>query len=77
LPIAISIPSIGVQSPIVALGLNADGTVEAPSSLRVAGWYKYGVEPGQNGPSVHLGRVDSVSGPAPSIDWAHQDRANT
>jgi sortase (surface protein transpeptidase) len=63
LPIAISIPSIGVQSPIVGLGLNADGTVEVPTSFHEAGWYKYGVEPGQNGPSVYLGHADSVSGP--------------
>jgi sortase (surface protein transpeptidase) len=63
LPVAISIPSIGVQSPIVDLGLNADGTVEVPSSFHEAGWYKYGVEPGQNGPSVYLGHVDSQSGP--------------
>jgi sortase (surface protein transpeptidase) len=63
LPIAISIPSIGVQSPVVDLGLNADGTVEVPSSFHEAGWYKYGVEPGQIGPSVYLGHVDSTSGP--------------
>lgn len=63
LPIAISIPTIGVQSPIVDLGLNTDGTVEVPNSFQLAGWYKYGVEPGQDGPSVYLGHVDSVSGP--------------
>ena len=52
-----------MQSPIVGLGLNTDGTVEVPGSFHVAGWYKYGVEPGQVGPSVYLGHVDSVSGP--------------
>lgn len=63
LPVAISIPSIGALSPIVDLGLNADGTVEVPKSFHEAGWYKYGVEPGENGPSVYLGHVDSTSGP--------------
>ena len=63
LPVEISIPSIGVQSPIVDLGLNGDGTVEVPSSFHVAGWYKYGAAPGRVGPSVYLGHVDSVSGP--------------
>jgi len=63
LPVAISIPSIGVHSSIVELGLNADRTVEVPRSFHEAGWYKYGVEPGQTGPSVYLGHVDSVSGP--------------
>ena len=63
LPIAITIPTIGVQSRIVDLGLNTDGSVEVPNSFHVAGWYKYGVEPGEVGPSVYLGHVDSVSGP--------------
>jgi sortase (surface protein transpeptidase) len=52
-----------VQSAIVDLGRNADGTVEVPSSFHVAGWYEYGVTPGQDGPAVFLGHVDSVSGP--------------
>lgn len=62
-PVEITIPSIGVQSTIVNLGRNADGTVEVPSSFHVAGWYQYSVTPGQDGPSVYLGHVDSVSGP--------------
>ncbi len=62
-PVDLSIPSIGVRSSIVELGQNADGTIEVPSSFHVAGWYKYGVTPGQNGPSVFLGHVDSMSGP--------------
>ena len=62
-PVEISIPSIGVQSAIVDLGQNADGTVQVPTSFHIAGWYKYGVTPGQNGPSVFLGHVDSQSGP--------------
>jgi sortase (surface protein transpeptidase) len=62
-PVEISIPAIGVQSSIVDLGQNADGTVEVPSSFHVVGWYKYTVTPGQVGPSVFLGHVDSQSGP--------------
>ena len=62
-PVAISIPSIGVSSPLVDLGLNPDRSVEVPTSFHVAGWYEYGVEPGENGPSVYLGHVDSASGP--------------
>ncbi len=52
-----------MRSSIVELGQNADGTVEVPTSFHVAGWYKYGVAPGQDGPSVFLGHVDSMSGP--------------
>jgi Sortase domain len=62
-PVAIRIPSIGVQSWIVGLGLNADGTVQVPGSFHVVGWYEHGAAPGQAGPAVFLGHVDSVSGP--------------
>ena len=62
-PVEISIPAIGVQSSIVDLGQNADRTVEVPSSFHLVGWYKFAVTPGQIGPSVFLGHVDSQSGP--------------
>ena len=62
-PVGLQIPSIGVESSIVPLGLNPDGSVAVPASFHVAGWYRYGVSPGQNGPAVLLGHVDSMSGP--------------
>ena len=34
-----------------------------PDSFHVVGWYEHGVAPGQAGPAVFLGHVDSVSGP--------------
>jgi sortase (surface protein transpeptidase) len=62
-PVAITIPSLGVHSTLVRLGLNADGSVEVPTSFHVAGWYDRGVAPGANGPAIILGHVDSKSGP--------------
>ena len=62
-PIEISIPAIGVTSTIVDLGRNPDGSVEVPSRFHVVGWYKFAVTPGQVGPAVFLGHVDSQSGP--------------
>lgn len=62
-PIEIAIPAIDVTSAIVDLGRNADGTVEVPSSFHLVGWYKLAVTPGQVGPAVFLGHVDSQSGP--------------
>jgi sortase (surface protein transpeptidase) len=52
-----------VQSTLIRLGLNADGTVQVPMSFHVAGWYEHSVTPGQTGPSVILGHVDSKGGP--------------
>ncbi|EWT02564.1 peptidase C60 [Intrasporangium oryzae NRRL B-24470] len=61
------IPRIGVQTSLVGVGLNADGTVETPP-LRgdaPAGWYRYLASPGEVGPAVILGHVDTArDGPA-------------
>ena len=57
-------PSIGVSSRLVRLGLNADGTMEVPRDYGLAGWFTGGAMPGQDGPAVISGHVDSKSGPA-------------
>ena len=66
-PVSVSIPAIGVNSKLLHLGLNADGTIQVPSletcSDRAA-WYKYSATPGQIGSSVIEGHVDGIRGPA-------------
>jgi sortase (surface protein transpeptidase) len=37
--------------------------VQVPTSFHVAAWYQRSVTPGQLGPSIILGHVDSQSGP--------------
>jgi Sortase domain len=64
IPVEVTIPAIGVDSPLEALGLNSDGSLAKPSQWQVAGWYAGGVRPGDDGPAVIAGHVDSVSGPA-------------
>jgi LPXTG-site transpeptidase (sortase) family protein len=63
-PVRLRIPVIGVNAPITEVGLNANDTVQVPplDDHNLAGWYKYGPTPGQKGPSVLLGHVDSVTG---------------
>lgn len=63
-PASISIPSIAVHSSLQALGLDSDGSLVSPSKWQVAGWYAGGVRPGDPGPAVIAGHVDSVHGPA-------------
>jgi hypothetical protein len=66
-PVEVRIPAIGVDSRLLRLGLNPDGTVMVPSlqtSAGLAAWYKYSATPGQIGASVIEGHVDSVQGPA-------------
>ncbi len=63
-PVSLSIPAIGLNTPLSELGLNANHTIEVPSSFQVPGWYKFGPSPGQRGSAVILGHVDSYLGPA-------------
>jgi sortase (surface protein transpeptidase) len=63
-PASITVPAIGVSSPLVALGRNDDGTIEVPQEWQVAGWYEEGARPGAPGPAIILGHVDSRAGPA-------------
>jgi sortase (surface protein transpeptidase) len=63
-PVRLDIPAIGVSTTLVRLGLAADGTMEVPKKWAEAGWYTGGPRPGENGPAVIAGHVDSTSGPA-------------
>jgi len=63
-PRRIVIPAIGVSAKVTRLGLNADGTIQTPTKWGVSGWYADGPTPGERGPAVVVGHVDSKSGPA-------------
>lgn len=64
-PILLSIPKIKLETSFEeSLGLNTDGTAEVPDSYTKVGWYKFGPTPGELGPAVILGHVDSYQGPA-------------
>jgi Sortase domain len=64
IPTQIDIPAIGVHARIVPLGLHLDGTIQVPGRFDEAGWYQGGPRPGDLGPSVILGHLDSLDGPA-------------
>jgi len=63
-PVRVRIPEIGVDADVVELGLNPDGTLEVPEDFDQTGWYTGRSVPGNVGPSVVVGHVDSTSGPA-------------
>jgi hypothetical protein len=67
-PVRLRIPALHVNSAVQRLGLQADGTVEVPKRIDVAGWYDGGPRPGQPGPAVILGHVDSRNGPGIFFD---------
>ncbi|MFC5747468.1 class F sortase [Actinomadura rugatobispora] len=65
-PVRVDVPSLGVRAPLVRLGLEPDGSVQVPAADRPgeAGWYDGGPTPGERGPAVLLGHVDSAKGAA-------------
>jgi sortase family protein len=69
-PVRLRIPALHVDSAVQRLGLQADGTVAVPKRTDVAGWYERGPRPGQPGPAVILGHVDSHTGPGIFINLA-------
>jgi sortase (surface protein transpeptidase) len=63
-PVRLAIPAIGVATPLGRLGLEPDGGMQVPADFGRAGWFTEGPAPGQVGPSVIAGHVDSRTGPA-------------
>ena len=63
-PVRLVIPAIGVATPLVRLGLEAGGAMAVPDDFGRAGWFAEGPQPGQLGPAVIAGHVDSRTGPA-------------
>lgn len=63
LPVALTIPAIGVQTSMVDLGVTATGALQVPSSTSVAGWYTGSPRPGAIGSAVIAGHIDSYLGP--------------
>jgi LPXTG-site transpeptidase (sortase) family protein len=62
-PVGLTIPSIGVQTSLVRLGLTAAGALQVPPSSAVAGWYTGSPRPGAVGSAVIAGHIDSKAGP--------------
>lgn len=64
IPVAITIPAIGVHSVLRPLGLNPDGTLQVPQPgpfYNQAAWYKGSPTPGEPGPSIIEGHIDSAA----------------
>lgn len=63
-PVRVRIPDARVNSGLQRLGRVANGEMKVPSRADIAGWYAQGPRPGQAGPAVIIGHVDSKYGPA-------------
>jgi sortase (surface protein transpeptidase) len=56
-PTRLRIPSIEVDSDLMALGLKGDGTLETPPGPFPAGWFTGAPTPGELGPAIIVGHV--------------------
>lgn len=66
-PVALDVPSIGIKNAkLVRYGQDRAGAISIPPSRAgtPAGWYTGSPTPGEAGPSVIVGHVDSDSGPS-------------
>jgi hypothetical protein len=65
-PTRLSIPSIGVDDSLITVGLTEDGKIEVPQGKQFdkPAWLRTGPRPGQIGPAVIEGHVDSFKGPS-------------
>jgi len=63
-PDRVKIATIGVDSSLEPLDLDAAGKLKPPSAYTHAGWFAKGPAPGDLGPAVIAGHVDSQEGPA-------------
>ena len=63
-PVRLRVPAIDVSTGLESLRKAADQSIEVPRKPGSAGWWADGPRPGQPGPAVILGHVDSKTGPA-------------
>jgi sortase (surface protein transpeptidase) len=57
-PVRVQIPAIDVDSTLMQLGLQVDGSLQVPPSGFPAGWYTGAPTPGELGPAILAGHVD-------------------
>jgi hypothetical protein len=67
-PVRLQIPAIGVDSPLIDLGLQDDGTMQVPAKGFPAGWFTGAPSPGELGPAVLAGHVDWGGSPGVFYD---------
>lgn len=67
-PTRVQIPAIGVVSTLEDLTIDESGRLSAPVDFDLAGWYSGGVAPGDVGPAIIAGHIDSPTAPAVFAD---------
>lgn len=63
-PARVRVPRAGIDVGVETLGADDRGRLESPRAWQRAGWFGSGAAPGDVGPAVVAGHVDSPTGPA-------------
>lgn len=60
------IPSLGIDAPVVGIGLGADRQLQTPpvDKPKLVGWYEDGPTPGESGTAIAVGHRDTRTGAA-------------
>jgi LPXTG-site transpeptidase (sortase) family protein len=59
------VPSLGIDAPIVTLGIDPNGTMQSPNTPTDVAWYSFSARPGERSNVVMSGHFDYINhGPA-------------
>lgn len=63
---SLAIPYLGLEAPVMGLGLDRERRLTAPpvDDPKLVGWYEGGPTPGEPGTAVAVGHLDTRTGPA-------------
>jgi LPXTG-site transpeptidase (sortase) family protein len=64
----LEIPALDIHQYLLELGVDPTGVLQPPVRPDVAGWFSGAAAPGEPGPTVIAGHVDSTSGPGVFYD---------
>lgn len=68
-PIArLVIPRVGIDAPVVTLGIDGDGVMQSPSNAYDVAWYDFSTRPGFGSNAVFSGHVD-YHDVGPAVFW--------
>ena len=59
----LDIPKLGIRADLLELGVDATGALQPPPAPDLVGWFGGAAAPGEQGPTVIAGHVDSRTGP--------------
>jgi hypothetical protein len=60
-PARLTVPALGIDAPVDAVGVEPDGTMTIPEDVSRIGWYRFGPAPGApEGSAVLAGHVDDA-----------------